>query len=79
MFPRAADDEEEEEEVMVDCFEEEEAAFLSMDLNEVVVLEEVDFFCTVWMVFFLVTWRTSMASMLTPCWISSPFSTCSED
>lgn len=59
-----------EEEVVLD--------FFSMDLNEVVLVEVVDFFCTVWMVFFLLTWRTSMASMLTPCCISSLVSTCSE-
>lgn len=66
---RAAD--EEEDEVVLD--------FFSMDLKvfEVVVVV-VDFFWTVWKVFFLLTWRTSMASMLTPWLISSLVSTCSE-
>lgn len=45
--------------------------FFSIDLNEVeeeeAVVVVVDFFCTVWKVFFLLTCRTSMASMLTPC------------
>lgn len=44
-----------DEEVLLD--------FFSVDLNEVVVVVD---FCTVWVVF-LLTWRTSMASMLTPC------------
>lgn len=43
VFWRAAD--EEVEEVVLDLF--------SIDLNEVVVV--LDFFCTVWMVFFLLT------------------------
>lgn len=55
--------------------------FFSIDLNEEeeedVVVVVVDFFCTVWMVFFLLTCRTSMASMLMPCWTSSLVSTCS--
>lgn len=42
VFWRVAED---EDEVVLDLF--------SMDLNEVVVV--LDFFCTVWMVFFLLT------------------------
>lgn len=42
VFWRVAED---EDEVVLD--------FFSMDLNEVVVV--LDFFCTVWMVFFLLT------------------------
>lgn len=57
--------------------DEEVLDFFSIDLKEAVVVD-VDFFCTFCMVLFLLTWSTSMASMLTPGWICSVVSTFSD-
>ena len=70
----AEEEEEEEEEMMADCFEEDEVLCFCMDLKEVVMVVVLFF----WRALFFLTWRISMASMLTPSWISSLVSVCSE-